>query len=75
MRYIFILLIFLAGCATPNYDPYSGNQPGTMYHYSGSIYFDCSKCDGKSNLFRLDSKDRVICQECFKKSNKKWLYH
>lgn len=74
MKYILILLLLLSGCSTVyEYNP--GSRVGVMYHYSGHTKYACSLCKKESNLFRLDRKDRVVCQECYQKSNRKYLYH
>lgn len=73
MRFLFLILFFLSGCTTIQ-TPLEKSE-GTMYHYSANQYYQCSLCNEKTNLFRLDRNNKVVCNECFKKSNKKYLYH
>ncbi len=71
-----LLLLFCIGCSSNNTIDYTSmGRPGTMYHTSGLNYFKCVRCHEKTNLFRLDNKDRVICKKCFKQDKNKGLYH
>jgi len=75
MRILFILLVLIcSGCNfMPDYA--SMARPGVMYHYSANTYYKCSKCNKDTHLFRRDTKDRIVCKECFKKEKNKGLYH
>ncbi len=68
---ILFLILLISGCTIID----TPARPGVMYHYSGFTEFECSKCHNKTNLYRLDKKDRVVCKACYKKSKKKHLYH
>ena len=34
---------------------------------SGAVLFHCYKCEKGTTLYKLDEKDRVICDECYLK--------
>jgi len=69
MRYIFILLILLAGCAPLKYYPEGMMGTATPYYqdYTGEI--KCYICGESAYLFKIDSKGRTICPEHYRELN------
>ncbi len=72
-KLLLILALLLSGCTTV-YEIPQAKQMGT-FRSSNIVMFKCSLCKGKTNLYKLDSKNRVVCDECYYKSKKKYLYH
>jgi len=67
MKYLFIVLILLCGCATTKYYPQGDNGRTTPY-LSGTVNTpNCSLCKKQAWLFKIDSKGRIICDACYRK--------
>ena len=70
MKILLILLILLCGCQPITYYP-KGDKIGPsgreiQYHNSWHPY-KCYKCKGDAYLYKVDSKERIICDTCYRK--------
>ncbi len=73
MKILLLLALLLSGCTTV-YEMPSAKQMGT-FRFSNITQFTCSLCKSKTALYKLDKKNRVVCDKCYYKSKKKDLYH
>lgn len=67
MKYLIILVILLAGCAPLKYYPKGSLGTAVPYYSNASEDLKCHRCDSTAYLFKKDSKDRVICDVCYRK--------
>lgn len=63
----FIILILLAGCAySPNeYFP-KGDYGDKTKFFTNFDGFICSKCGKNSVLYKVDPKDNILCNDCYR---------
>jgi len=67
MRFLFILVLLLTGCAATYYYPPGVHGTQVQYYTSGAHAMKCDKCGKMCYLFKKDSKGRTICPDCFEK--------
>ena len=70
MRYLILLLIFVGGCAPITYTPIDFGGGSGMYYTDLGLKTQCSVCKEYPPLYKIDSKDRVICNDCYRKIKK-----
>ncbi len=70
MKLLLILLILLCGCQPLTYSP-GGDQAGKrgreIQYYNSMRPHKCNKCKQDIYLYKVDSKDRIICNDCYRK--------
>jgi len=65
-------LVFILGCTTV-YESYNP-RVGMKFKYSGIRYFKCHVCKEDTNLYKLNKKDKPICDACYRVCKKRYLY-
>lgn len=64
MRLLFILLVFVSGCAL-NYYPKGQIGRKIEYFSSGVNEKYCSLCGKSTYLYKRYGKDKIMCPDCF----------
>ena len=64
MRFLFLLLVFISGCAL-NYYPKGQIGRQIEYYSSGVKEMRCSLCKKSTYLYKVYNKNKIMCPDCF----------
>ena len=71
MRLLLIILcLLLNGCAPLRYYPEGDLGTRRKYLMDANGQFECYKCHKKAYLYKVDSKNRIICEPCYREMAK-----
>ena len=61
------LCLMVSGCSTLKYYPQGVGSFGAVPYLHSPVPYKCSRCGEDTHLYKVDSKNRVVCNRCFMK--------